>query len=389
MGCRTAPRRWNGANGWLCPTTACRPSWNVCAPAAVEEAVVLSTCNRVEVYAVTEADDAVRLRGEVAQWHSDPRLAETFYQHDDDAAVRHLFRVAAGLDSLVIGEAEILGQVKRAYDLAKQAGATGKLTNVLFQRAMYVGKAVRTQTKISEGPTSVPSLAVSLAERIFGDLAACRALVVGAGAMAELPAGAQKPKGGGTRCRQPHGGKSRGPGPGHRGPRGALRRLKQGARPRRHRAVLDGLARIHFPRAAGGRGPPRAAGPVALFHRHRGAPRRRPRRGRPGQRVPVQRRRFGGPGGREPRPPGNGNPSGGGVWPTSRPGNSRPGTNPGGPASARPCVTATATWRPPKWRPTDDAPAHRHPGQALWHWPNRTTSKPGSRPFRRKWRWIC
>ncbi|MBK6879555.1 MAG: glutamyl-tRNA reductase [Elusimicrobia bacterium] len=156
------------------------------ARAAVEEAVVLSTCNRVEVYAVTEADDAVRLRGEVAQWHSDPRLAETFYQHDDDAAVRHLFRVAAGLDSLVIGEAEILGQVRRAYDLAKQAGATGKLTNVLFQRAMYVGKAVRTQTKISEGPTSVPSLAVSLAERIFGDLAACRALVVGAGAMAEL-----------------------------------------------------------------------------------------------------------------------------------------------------------------------------------------------------------
>lgn len=156
------------------------------ARAAVEEAVVLSTCNRVEVYAVTEAEDVAPLRDEVAQWHNDPRLTETFYFHEDEAAVRHLFHVAAGLDSLVIGEAEILGQVKRAYDLAKQAGATGKLTNVLFQRAIHVGKAVRTQTKISEGPTSVPSLAVSLAERIFGDLNACRALVVGAGAMADL-----------------------------------------------------------------------------------------------------------------------------------------------------------------------------------------------------------
>lgn len=156
------------------------------ARAAVEEAVVLSTCNRVEVYAVTEVEDAAVLRAEVAGWHDDPRLAETFYQHDDAAAVRHLFRVAAGLDSLVIGEAEILGQVKRAYDLARQSGATGKLTNVLFQRAIYVGKAVRTLTKISEGPTSVPSLAVSLAERIFGELNTCRALVVGAGAMAEL-----------------------------------------------------------------------------------------------------------------------------------------------------------------------------------------------------------
>jgi glutamyl-tRNA reductase len=124
--------------------------------------------------------------------HGDVSLDGSLYALEDEAAIRHLFRVVAGLDSLVVGEAEILGQVKRSYDLARQSQSTGKLTNVLFQRAMFVGKTVRTETKIAEGPTSVPSLAVSLARRIFGELSESRALVVGAGAMAELAARALK-----------------------------------------------------------------------------------------------------------------------------------------------------------------------------------------------------
>ncbi len=162
--------------------------------AGVEEAVLLSTCNRVEVYAVTppEGGHEGLIRGEFVRFHGDPALDGSLYALEDEAAVRHLFHVAAGLDSLVIGEAEILGQVKSAYDAARRAQFTGKLTNVLFQRALFVGKLVRARTKISEGPTSVPSLAVSLAERIFGDLAVSRVLVVGAGAMAELAVRALK-----------------------------------------------------------------------------------------------------------------------------------------------------------------------------------------------------
>ncbi len=158
------------------------------------EAVVLSTCNRVEVYAVTAPDGTAEclLRKSLLDLHGDVCLDGSLYALEDTGAIRHLFRVAAGLDSLVVGEAEILGQVKKSYDLARQSESTGKLTNVLFQRAMYVGKSVRTETKIAEGPTSVPSLAVSLARRIFGELSECHALVVGAGAMAELAARALK-----------------------------------------------------------------------------------------------------------------------------------------------------------------------------------------------------
>ncbi|HNC73568.1 MAG TPA: glutamyl-tRNA reductase [Elusimicrobiota bacterium] len=162
--------------------------------AGAVETVVLSTCNRVEVYAVTPDDGETEclLRKELSGLHLDKTLDDSLYSLEDDAAVRHLFRVAAGLDSLVIGESEILGQVKRAYDLAQRAGSTGKLTNVLFQRAIYLGKKVRTATKISEGPTSVPSLAVALAERIFGDLSTSRVFVLGAGPMAEMAVRALK-----------------------------------------------------------------------------------------------------------------------------------------------------------------------------------------------------
>jgi glutamyl-tRNA reductase len=149
------------------------------------EAVVLSTCNRVELYGVAEDGAAEGLAAALLSLHKDPALADCLYRREGSEAVRHLFRVASGLESLVVGESEILGQVKRAYEVASGAGVTGKLTNVLFQRALFVGKKVRTETAVSEGPTSVPALAAALAGRIFGDLRDKRVLIVGAGAMAE------------------------------------------------------------------------------------------------------------------------------------------------------------------------------------------------------------
>lgn len=152
----------------------------------VGEVIALSTCNRVELYAVSEGDGVpALLRQFLLEAHQDGRLGQCFYEQRGPGAVRHLFRVAAGLDSLVVGESEILGQVKKSYEQAAAGEGTGKLTNVLFQRALFVGKKVRTATGISEGPTSVPALAASLAGRIFGNLRESRILIVGAGEMAE------------------------------------------------------------------------------------------------------------------------------------------------------------------------------------------------------------
>lgn len=149
------------------------------------EAVVLSTCNRFEVYACGRGP-------------ADPLLSflrrfsgggpESFYSFSGSEAAGHLFLVSAGLDSLVVGETEILGQVKLAYEAALAAGATGKLTNVLFQRALFAGKAVRRRTRISAGRLSVSSVAVELARRLFGDLGSSRVLILGAGEMARKTA---------------------------------------------------------------------------------------------------------------------------------------------------------------------------------------------------------
>jgi glutamyl-tRNA reductase len=190
---RTAPVEWRER---LAVSDDRLPTFldSVRSAAGAGEAVVLSTCNRVEVYAVTPpaGEAECLLRKSLLDLHGDVSLDGSLYALEDAGAVRHLFRVASGLDSLVVGEAEILGQVKRSYDQARHAGSTGKLTNVLFQRALHVGKSVRTETKIAEGPTSVPSLAVSLAHRIFGELSESCALIVGAGAMAELAVRALK-----------------------------------------------------------------------------------------------------------------------------------------------------------------------------------------------------
>jgi len=157
----------------------------------LSESVILSTCNRVEIYARPRADRSRALaaaRRFFQGLYQYPGLNEALYHFDAHSAVEHLFRVAAGLDSMVVGETEILGQVKSAYLTSQAHGSTGKITNVLFQRALFVGKQVRSKTFISEGASSVGSIAVQLAEKIFGPLNKHRILLLGAGEMAEVTA---------------------------------------------------------------------------------------------------------------------------------------------------------------------------------------------------------
>lgn len=150
------------------------------AEAALHEAVLLSTCNRVEVYGLAgDPDAAARACADFLQRAAGAEA--DFYRRDADEGVRHLFRVVSGLDSMVVGETEILGQVKDAYAAALDRGATGAALNRLFQQAFRVAKQVRTETGITRGAVSVGSVAVELAEKIFGDLRACRVLLLGAG----------------------------------------------------------------------------------------------------------------------------------------------------------------------------------------------------------------
>jgi len=117
------------------------------------------------------------------------------YRRIGPAAIRHLFRVVSGLESMVLGETEILGQVKKAYSLAGGSGATARHLNRLFQRAFNVAKEVRTRTNITRGPVSVGSVAVDLAEKIFGRLSSCRVMILGAGETSELTARALMARG--------------------------------------------------------------------------------------------------------------------------------------------------------------------------------------------------
>lgn len=155
-----------------------------------DESVVLSTCNRVELYSSASHEDAPKALATLHDYllnhfdlSSDQRNAITCYQLSQADAARHLFRVVSGLDSMVLGETEIFGQVKSAYETALKAGATGRSLNKLFQRAFSVGKQVRNETTIQRGSTSVGSVAVDLAEKIFGDLRNCHVLLIGAGEM--------------------------------------------------------------------------------------------------------------------------------------------------------------------------------------------------------------
>ncbi len=156
----------------------------------LEETLVLSTCNRSEVYGVppeSSHECAPGLSTFLSEFHSvrPDILSVSLYHHYDHEVVRHLFRVSAGLDSMLLGEAEILGQVREAYRFAHEQGATGPVLNRLFQGALEVGKRVRTETELGTRPMSVASAGVKLAERIFGKLSERKALVLGAGTISE------------------------------------------------------------------------------------------------------------------------------------------------------------------------------------------------------------
>jgi glutamyl-tRNA reductase len=156
------------------------------------EAVIVSTCNRVELY-LARADtpvmpDAELIAEFLEEFHSLPRnqLRRHLYQHLHADAVGHLFRVAASLDSLIVGEGQIAGQVKRAYELAQERGSTGPLLHAVFQRARLVAKRVRTETGIAQGKVSISSAAVEYVRQVFDYFGDKTILVIGAGKMGEL-----------------------------------------------------------------------------------------------------------------------------------------------------------------------------------------------------------
>lgn len=158
----------------------------------VQEAVILSTCNRVEIYASTplEPEPACEaIRQFCLQFHNvtDP-VSDQVYTHAEPKSVQHLFKVACGLDSMVLGETEILGQLKKSYDLALKLGFTGPRLNKAFQRAFNVAKQIRTETNIQRGSISVGSVSVELAEKVFNTLADKQVMVIGAGDTSEKTA---------------------------------------------------------------------------------------------------------------------------------------------------------------------------------------------------------
>ena len=171
----------------------------------VQEAVLLSTCNRVEVYGVSSGETGHQeIRSKIveslamAKGVNSNEIVPHLYTLEGIAAIRHLFRVAASLDSLVLGEPQILGQTKSAYRIASEAGTVGPVLGRFFERAFKVAKEVRSSTGVGTGQVSVGSIAVDLARKVFGDLAKCTVLLLGAGKMAEAvaktlaAAGAQK-----------------------------------------------------------------------------------------------------------------------------------------------------------------------------------------------------
>ena len=142
-----------------------------CAHAGLTEVAILSTCNRTEIYAASEGDAAA-----IQQWLVDHTaidaadLANSYYCYQDQDAVRHMMKVAGGLDSLVLGEPQILGQMKSAFAVAKEAGTLGAELHATFQQVFNIAKRVRTETAIGENPVSVAYAAVSLAQQIFSNL---------------------------------------------------------------------------------------------------------------------------------------------------------------------------------------------------------------------------
>jgi glutamyl-tRNA reductase len=158
----------------------------------IEEAVILSTCNRVELYAASSAEPRAALtelrRFLLAHHNYTEPLGSALYELGEPHSVEHLFKVAAGLDSMVLGETEVLGQLKQAYDLALKHQHTGRRLNRAFQAAFNVAKKIRTETNIQRGSVSVASVAVQLAEKIFDTLKGRTVMVIGAGDTSEKTA---------------------------------------------------------------------------------------------------------------------------------------------------------------------------------------------------------
>ncbi len=154
------------------------------------ECVIISTCNRTEIYTASQQDPPdcrliAQFLGEF-QGVSIEKFADSMYAFEMEECVKHLFRVASSLDSMIVGETQITAQVKDAYHCALKHAHSGRTLNALFQRALAVAKKVRTRTRIGEGRVSVSSAAVAFAEKVFGKLSGKSVLVVGAGEMAEL-----------------------------------------------------------------------------------------------------------------------------------------------------------------------------------------------------------
>ncbi|TCK05845.1 glutamyl-tRNA reductase [Marinobacterium mangrovicola] len=158
--------------------------------ASLQEVAILSTCNRTELYCATDLTDIRLVLEWIGRYHGlDPaELEKCSYIYRDEEAVRHMMRVASGLDSLVLGEPQILGQLKSAFSVSQQAGMVGAELGRLFQHTFSIAKQVRTETAIGQNPVSVAYAAVSLAEHIFADLGESHALLIGAGETIELVA---------------------------------------------------------------------------------------------------------------------------------------------------------------------------------------------------------
>lgn len=159
--------------------------------AGATEGVVISTCNRTEFYLAAENASLAfeNIESRLAEKiQVDSSVAAHFYRRERSDAARHLCRVVSGLDSMLLGETEIFGQVKHAYQSALEAGATGIVLNKVFQRSFAIGKKIRTETSIQEGSTSVGNVAVDLAEKIFGHLKNSEVMILGAGEMSRITA---------------------------------------------------------------------------------------------------------------------------------------------------------------------------------------------------------
>jgi glutamyl-tRNA reductase len=174
----------------FCVEQACEAADQLRARGILKEVVILSTCNRTEVYGVTReptADNLSAMETFIASYHqvAQQEFKAALYRRTDREVVRHIYRVAAGLDSMLLGESEILGQVREAYRVAMDHGATGRVLNRLFQSALEVGKRIRTETQIATRPMSVAFAGVKQAEALLRGLENQRVLIVGAGVTSE------------------------------------------------------------------------------------------------------------------------------------------------------------------------------------------------------------